>query len=85
VDGQLSKRQQAHGRLLNARRGTGRAFRESGETTGPADHGPNRGGNASKISQATSERTKGDQDAAADKPDKAIEHYRNAWKYAIGA
>jgi probable HAF family extracellular repeat protein len=42
------------------------------------------GGDARKIAQSTNEIDKGD-DAALDKPDQAIEFYRNAWKKALGA
>jgi parallel beta-helix repeat protein len=44
-----------------------------------------RGGNAGKISTANSELIKGDVEAARDHPDKAIDHYKNAWKNAIAA
>jgi hypothetical protein len=41
--------------------------------------------NAGKISTANSELSKGDVEAARDHPDKAIDHYKNAWKNAIAA
>jgi hypothetical protein len=41
--------------------------------------------NAGKISTANSELSKGDVEAAKDHPDKAIDHYKNAWKNAIAA
>ena len=44
-----------------------------------------RSGNAAKITSAQSERSKGDVDAANDRPDKAIDHYKNSWKYAVAA
>jgi hypothetical protein len=44
-----------------------------------------RSGNPSKIASAQSELSKGDTDAANDKPNYAIDHYKNAWKYAISA
>jgi hypothetical protein len=44
-----------------------------------------RHGNAGKIKTAKDELTKGDVEAGKDHPDKAIDHYKNAWKNAIAA
>jgi hypothetical protein len=42
-------------------------------------------GNAGKIATAIDELNKGDDEAVNDHPDKAIEHYKNAWKNAVAA
>jgi predicted outer membrane repeat protein len=42
-------------------------------------------GKAKKIESAEKELLKGDAEAAKDKPDKAIDHYKNAWKNALAA
>jgi hypothetical protein len=41
------------------------------------------GGDVKKISKAKDELAKGDSDAANDKADSAIEHYRNAWSQTL--
>ncbi len=43
------------------------------------------GGNADKLKRANDELMKGDADAANNYWDKAIDHYKNAWKYASQA
>jgi hypothetical protein len=42
-------------------------------------------GNAGKIAQAEAQLAKGDTEAANNKPDRAIDAYKNAWKYAVAA
>jgi len=44
-----------------------------------------RRGSAAKIKTAGTELTNGDVDASKDYPDKAIDHYKNAWKNAVAA
>jgi len=44
-----------------------------------------RGGEPKKIAKANEELGKGDSDAAAGKPDNAVEHYRSAWDQALKA
>lgn len=42
-------------------------------------------GDAGKIAAAQSSVAKGDSEAAANRPDRAIDAYKNAWKYAVAA
>ncbi len=42
-------------------------------------------GSSKKIAKANAEIVKGDEDAAAGSPHNAIEHYRNAWSFALKA
>jgi hypothetical protein len=44
-----------------------------------------RGGNVGKIKTANDELIKGDVEKGKDHPDKAIDHYKNAWKNAVAA
>ena len=44
-----------------------------------------RSGIQSKINSAMSELRKGDAEAMKDHPDKAIDHYKNSWKYALSS
>ena len=58
---------------------------QAGEDAIARDAAVSAGGNAGKISTANTEITKGDNDAAANKPDSAIGHYKNAWSNAVAA
>jgi len=44
-----------------------------------------KGSKADKIKRANNELLKGDQEAGLDHPDKAIDHYKNAWNNACDA
>lgn len=44
-----------------------------------------RGGNATLIARAKAELANGDTDAALNRPQEAIDHYKNAWALAVGA